>query len=647
MKNAHSSDRGRFPRRMRDSARPTFEALEGRLLLNGSAPEFLNTPGYSYLIDSGGRALTLGIDGFDADGDGLAISAISDLPGLHVDVRQHNPYARLHFVDSGGAEVFGDILVQLFQGRAPEATARFITLATNEVDPDGHLDPSGQPYYTDVNVHRVIDGFMIQTGDATNGDGSGGSPLNDFGDPVGADIDTSLGYSGPGVLGMAHLAALNTNNSQFFITEGTPHHLDGVHFIFGQVISGWDVLDALSQVATTGTNGEVVDPPLLQYVEIIDPADNAQDATVTITADEAFLGAGNVSVTLDDGNGNRTTQVFTISARAQLPEEWVNVAPGESASITPTYSDVGTMDASISVPDLIASTYVSMDPGTFEITIDVPIDATIPEFEVEVSLAESGYTNSETVTRTFTVAPAWGRPVIEDIPAQFVAPGQAVSLTPVITDDGPTPLTVRVQTDHPYVLATINQNTHEITFTAPRDAPAMFSVIVTAGEEGFDPRDRLIHKVIQVFIQDSHDPTVLGGASTSAYGQVLASYQLGDLLYVANDTEGLEIFDISDPANPEKVGEFPTESQAWDVHVIETTRGGGDAKVAFVACLYTGVSVLDVTDPANIVQVDSLPTYDYTVGVHVAGDLLFQCDWQAGLSIYDISDPYRITQTDS
>ncbi|KKL08607.1 hypothetical protein LCGC14_2574180, partial [marine sediment metagenome] len=191
---------------------PRLEALEGRLLLSGTAPEFATALDDVYTY--GGLALTLGIDGYDADGDPLTITVVSSNPAVTALVPTGNRYARLHFVNSDQTDL-GDIVVQLFEGRGSTAAERFITLASNHVNDDGSLDPGGVPFYTDVIVHRVIPGFMIQTGDAAEGNGSGGSPLGAFPDVFDPDLNFSL----PGVLAAAN-SGPDSNDAQFFITDG-------------------------------------------------------------------------------------------------------------------------------------------------------------------------------------------------------------------------------------------------------------------------------------------------------------------------------------------------------------------------------------------------------------------------------------------
>ena len=121
----------------------------------------------------------------------------------------------------------GDIVIELFADKAPTTVNNFVFLAR-----DG--------YYDGVTFHRVIHGFMAQGGDPT-GSGRGG-PGYTFGD----EFDQSLRHDQAGILSMAN-AGPGTNGSQFFITYGPTPHLDGRHSVFGKVIQGMDVVEAIPE----------------------------------------------------------------------------------------------------------------------------------------------------------------------------------------------------------------------------------------------------------------------------------------------------------------------------------------------------------------------------------------------------------------
>jgi peptidyl-prolyl cis-trans isomerase B (cyclophilin B) len=121
----------------------------------------------------------------------------------------------------------GAIRIQLHDDKAPKTVANFVKLAN-------------QAFYNGLKFHRVIADFMIQTG-CPKGTGTGGPGYN-FAD----EFHPSLKHSGPGVVSMAN-SGPNTNGSQFFITHKNTDWLDGKHSVFGQVIEGQDVVDAIQQ----------------------------------------------------------------------------------------------------------------------------------------------------------------------------------------------------------------------------------------------------------------------------------------------------------------------------------------------------------------------------------------------------------------
>jgi cyclophilin family peptidyl-prolyl cis-trans isomerase len=222
-----------------------------------------------------------GITGVNSPAIALQLQAIA--PGEELAVIQTNK---------------GDITVRLFPEEAPKAVENFKTLAK-------------QSFYDDIIFHRVINDFMIQTGDPT-GTGMGGESM--WGEPFENEISYSLNHI-RGALSMAN-AGPDTNGSQFFIVQnsqldaitisqmeyiennfdepienpfgepflieefiskeilqyyiangGTPH-LDGNHTVFGQVVYGMDVVDAIASVEV-GQNDRPIEEVYIQGIEFI------------------------------------------------------------------------------------------------------------------------------------------------------------------------------------------------------------------------------------------------------------------------------------------------------------------------------------------------------------------------------------------
>jgi peptidylprolyl isomerase len=151
-------------------------------------------------------------------------------------------------IDIAG-EANGTITVDLFEQSAPMHAKRITTLASEGA-------------YDDVVFHRVIQGFMAQTGDVEHGKlgqdmrraGMGGSDLPD----LPAEFSDTLNFD-RGVVGMARSSQPNSANSQFFIMFAPAPHLNGQYTIVGQVTGGMDVVDAIK--LGRGANGAVIGEP--------------------------------------------------------------------------------------------------------------------------------------------------------------------------------------------------------------------------------------------------------------------------------------------------------------------------------------------------------------------------------------------------
>ena len=156
----------------------------------------------------------------------------------------------------------GDVEIRLFEEKAPNTVENFVGLATGEKEWE-HPETGEtmtEPLYEDIQFHRIISGFMIQGGDPA-GTGRGG-PGYTFED----EFHPDLRHDSAGMLSMANRGP-NTNGSQFFITLDAQPHLDDKHAVFGEVVDGMDVVEAIGSV-TTDPQDRPTEPVVLESVDV-------------------------------------------------------------------------------------------------------------------------------------------------------------------------------------------------------------------------------------------------------------------------------------------------------------------------------------------------------------------------------------------
>ena len=144
---------------------------------------------------------------------------------LSKEIEMTNQYYAFVELEDQNGETMGKVKIELYADKTPKTVQNFIDL-------------SNSGFYDGIIFHRVIPGFMAQTGDP-DGTGSGG-PGYTFED----EFHPSLSHDSAGILSMANRGP-NTNGSQFFITYGPQPHLDNMHSVFGKVVEGLELIEAI------------------------------------------------------------------------------------------------------------------------------------------------------------------------------------------------------------------------------------------------------------------------------------------------------------------------------------------------------------------------------------------------------------------
>ena len=239
----------------------------------------------------------------------------------------------------------GDITVQLEFEKTPLTVTNFVGLAEGTKKFNDSKGRTSGRYYDGLQFHRVIDNFMIQGG-CPLGSGTGG-PGYKFSD----EFDTSLRHDRPGILSMAN-AGPGTNGSQFFITHVPTPWLDNKHTVFGHVVEGQDVVNAIRKGDT------------ITRVEIIRVGDKAK----AFKADQESF-----DKLLNEREKGRLTLEKERQAKemAVIKEKWPNAKTTDSGLMYEVVAK-GSSDVKPSPGDMVSAHYTGMflDGRKFDSSVD-------------------------------------------------------------------------------------------------------------------------------------------------------------------------------------------------------------------------------------------------------------------------------------
>lgn len=245
-----------------------------------------------------GSPLLIPLDGFDPDDETLTftVTLSGNTANLTATVRPNN--GALLF----NVEGYGDILIQTFDDLVPRVTDHIKQLANED-------------FYDGIIFHRVINNFVIQGG-SPNGLGNDGSTLGDFDDQFSVDLQHNRGS----LISMAKTTD-DTNDSQFFLTEVPTRSLDFNHSIFGIIVEGDSVREAISNTETSdpaNTNPLVQDDrPIVDVViASVDVVEDRENAVLLLKVPNGVVGQADVTVRVTDAANHFFEQTFRVNVQA-------------------------------------------------------------------------------------------------------------------------------------------------------------------------------------------------------------------------------------------------------------------------------------------------------------------------------------------
>ena len=292
----------------REKCRPSLESLEGRQVLNASLASLPNITSPQYI------GYQVPLDGSQSNAATQTYTVTSSNPDIGATVAQGQfvTFNVSHTASStpGDVSFNGPVTVQFFNDLTPITASKI----------EGFVNSS---FYNGQQLFRVASGFpdangyIIQGGSSTNtNSGVSGLP----GTPFANEIVQELGFTNAGQLAMANTGQPNSNDTQFFFTTAAPGSLDYNYTVFGQVVSGQDIVNQMSKVAVTTNNPNNTTQPVNPIVmNTVTTSATNPNGVVHIDTTQAQAGeTSTITVTATDPATSTTaSQSFVVTVGAQ------------------------------------------------------------------------------------------------------------------------------------------------------------------------------------------------------------------------------------------------------------------------------------------------------------------------------------------
>jgi cyclophilin family peptidyl-prolyl cis-trans isomerase len=257
------------------------------------------------------KSVLVPLSGLDTGGQAINYQFQSSDPGVHLELvspASQSLVLNVSGTDSHGDAFSGKLVLKLFEDLAPETTARIKQLIQ-------------QDYYAKLLFHRVLNGFVAQTGQS-NGGADTGVLLND-------EFNTELTFTSPGLLAMANRGR-DTADAEFFITAldtaagspvtlaDMPQSLNFRYTIFGQLVSGFDTFQKImtANVVFNPPLNEVSSPSPSIHLDSASLITDTQNAVLRVFAPSGFSGAPKITVTATNPTGQMTQRTFNVASAA-------------------------------------------------------------------------------------------------------------------------------------------------------------------------------------------------------------------------------------------------------------------------------------------------------------------------------------------